>query len=83
MTIAIICRFPKPQGLAFLSVVLAVLVSVPERPAFKASSAPACDWGALSVRLDTDGESGELEGDSVLIGWDETGLLVEDSEGSL
>jgi len=83
MTIAIICRFPKLQGFTVSSDIFTVLISVPERPAFKESAAPACDWGVLSMRLDTDGENGELEGDSVLIGWDEPGLLVEDREGSL
>ena len=60
-----------------------VLISVPERPVFKESEAPACDWGAFITRLDSGGENGELEGDSVLIGSDESGLLVEDREGSL
>ncbi len=73
MTIAINCLFPKPQGFTGSSEVFAVLLSVPERPAFKESASPACDWGAFSMGLDSGGENGELEGDSVPSGRDESG----------
>jgi len=36
-----------------------------------------------SMSLDSGGENGELEGDSVPNGIDESGLLVEEREGSL